>query len=92
MKNGFVIVPAVLATGYALAGFAEFIGIFPFHVLTLPLFLGGYIAIGILTLAVADYARTSRGDSRHQQSQPAQPDTAVEIAAAATLGLRTWSA
>lgn len=69
MKSAFVLHQIIVAVAYPCAFAAEFAGLLPASVVSLPVLAGVYVGAGVIALAFDDYRRgESRPDSRRSDA------------------------
>lgn len=88
MKSAFVLQQIIVAVAYPCAFAAEFAGLIPASVVSLPILAGVYVGAGVIALAFDDYRR---GESRpdYSRSRSAKPE--VSVKPATTEAMPAWA-
>lgn len=72
MKTATFLLHLLLSAGYPAALLAELLGLLPSNTMTLPMFMGVYVATGVLAVAFLDYVRkpSAVGEPGQVRRQP----------------------
>lgn len=64
MKNVLALTSLVMIVGYPLAALAQSLGLLPFALISLSTFIGIFVAVNLLAIALASYDRQPNYDGR----------------------------